>query len=351
MKNNNKQSLTRFKGLFWRKDSRYIWANIGSKCVSMKTTDPLIARDRREYMLAQAGSGVQSISVDAFFLEFKRWYKSRVVDRTFLSETGRINQFLKYARPQLLHDITYRKIDDFLIHKAETVSASTLKHYRISLNVFLGYAVKRGYMQSNPVQKVPVPKVETRRRFYFSREQIDVMLANANKELKTFLMVALYTGMRFSELLDLQFKAIDFDRRVLYIDKEKSKRYRTIPMHKKLVSYLKKLPYSSGYVIRRKDGKRYKEGMKTAFRALIRRINEDEALPDIAIPKGTMFHALRHSCASWLVMSGVDIYTVMHILGHSSVTTTQIYSHVNTDHLLDAIDKFDFKKRSKKRSA
>ncbi|RUA17837.1 MAG: hypothetical protein DSY55_01355 [Clostridia bacterium] len=52
-----------------------------------------------------------------------------------------------------------------------------------------------------------------------------------------------------------------------------------------------------------------------------------------------VFHSLRHTCASWLVMSGVDLYVVKEILGHASITMTERYSHLRPGHLRSAMDK------------
>lgn len=175
------------------------------------------------------------------------------------------------------------------------------------------------------------------------------MLEYAPPHMRTFILMALYTGMRLSELLRCEWKHIDFEKGVIYVDKAKSKHYRIIPLNEALKAHLRDIRRKSGHVVARHDGKAFesREGAKKAFKNIIKRINEDperikKKLPKIDIPTGTLFHAFRHSCASWLIMSGADVYAVKEILGHQDLKTTQIYTHVTQDHLKRAMDKMSF---------
>lgn len=148
---------------------------------------------------------------------------------------------------------------------------------------------------------------------------------------------ALLTGMRRSELFNLEWSDIDFRNRAITVNNKEdwhTKNYepRTIPMNDFLYGILIKLPHhiSSSYVFFKPDGSRFRD-----IGARFKRVLKRAGLPDIR------FHDLRHTFASHLVMAGVDLPTVQKLLGHRDIKTTMRYAHLASDHLRSAVERLD----------
>lgn len=154
------------------------------------------------------------------------------------------------------------------------------------------------------------------REVYLTREQVDALAKAAQEPLRTAILIAAYTGMRASELRRAVPAA---DRRSVVVpDGKATGKSRTIPVPGRIRRAVAALPLQATY-----------SEMEWAFRAA----REAAGLPHVR------FHDLRHTCASWLVNAGVDLYTVGAILGHTAPATTARYSHLATATLAAAMRK------------
>jgi integrase len=105
---------------------------------------------------------------------------------------------------------------------------------------------------------------------------------------------------------------------------------RTVPLSERAIRILVGKTRDSCYVFPGADGKRLNGGsLSRRFKKFARKCG---------LPEGIHFHSLRHTGASWLVQSGVPLYSVQKILGHSSPIVTQIYSHLAEEHLHKAVE-------------
>lgn len=142
--------------------------------------------------------------------------------------------------------------------------------------------------------------------------------------------------MRKSELLNLQWKDVDFRRRKILIRNKPfwtpKSREREIPMGEKVCNLLEGMERGGpeDFVFPGPDG----GPLKRKLRRDLMRVTKRCGFPDV-----TKLHSLRHTFASHLVMSGVDLPTVQKLLGHADIQTTMIYAHLMPDHLASAVDK------------
>lgn len=142
--------------------------------------------------------------------------------------------------------------------------------------------------------------------------------------------LTLYTGMRISEIRNLKWSDIgDLSIRVNSKGKEKY-----IPLSQKAKTLIRSIERSSEYVFPNKGGNPFRSDyLSKKFKEFIRKAKLND---------NYSFHTLRHSFASHLVMNAVSIYKVSKLLGHSSVTTTQIYAHLSPESLEDVMDKLGY---------
>ena len=148
--------------------------------------------------------------------------------------------------------------------------------------------------------------------------------------------------MRKSELENLEWADIELDRRKIKVRRkdswEPTTGEREIPLNQGIYDLLKSLKsrndrgLKSNFVFPHRDGGRIKEKL---------RLGLIKAAEKAGIKDLTGLHSLRHTCASHLVMNGVDLPTVQKLMGHSNIETTMVYSHPAPDHLADAVEKLE----------
>ena len=166
---------------------------------------------------------------------------------------------------------------------------------------------------------------------------------------KDVVVFAFYTGMRLDEIVNLRWKNIDLKNRVITVGDEsfttKGRNQRFIPINDALTSVIslrerKRKIFSIKHTDDNRDFVFCKsDGSKFTGDYFSRRFKR--ACKSAGIDKSIHFHSLRHSFASNLVQKGTPLYTIKELLGHASVSTTEIYSHLNMDSLREAIEKLD----------
>lgn len=147
-------------------------------------------------------------------------------------------------------------------------------------------------------------------------EQVRALADAASEPVRAAIWVGLLTGCRRGEVCKIRSEDIGADVIRIEAGNTKTLRYREVPIVPALRPWLAYLPLPITF-----------EGVKSG----VRRAREKAGLPGIG------FHVLRHSCASILLASGADLYTISKILGHSSVQVTQRYSHMQTSAQRDAL--------------
>jgi integrase len=209
-------------------------------------------------------------------------------------------------------------------------AVSTVNRYLAVLRAAYSLAVRSGKADKNPVKQVKMLKEENERCRCLTAEEEERLLKVMPEEWQPLFIIALNTGLRKSELLDLLWADVDFQRRLIQVRKSKSKKKRFVPMRPVVFDLLKSLPrmINNEYVFYgHLKGQRLKDVPK-----------EWEIWLAEAGVKDFRWHDLRHTFASRLVSSGVPLYAVQVLLGHSSIKVTERYSHLEPDYLGQAIN-------------
>jgi integrase len=193
-------------------------------------------------------------------------------------------------------------------------------------------AMAWGKALSNPVTHVKPLQVNNRRLRYLSHEEKARLLEVADEDLRPLLITALHTGLRRSELFHLTWQDIDFKQGIIRVVHTKNGERREIPMTDTLRDTLRQIPryVDSACVFPGKTGRGLVDIRKRFHRAL----------RDAGID-GFVFHDLRHTFASHLVMAGVDLVTMKEFLGHKDLKMTLRYAHLAPDYKRAAISRLD----------
>ena len=257
--------------------------------------------------------------------------------------------------------ITYRQIQSFILDLSKDgvnqttgkgLSQKTQKHYITFISDVMKYAIKCGYISSNPCKDISVVKTEKKEKDIYSLEELQTLLQKINEkadtDYKLFFSLLAYCGIRRGEALGLEYKDVDFKNNTItirrtsnysvekgvYTDTPKTtSSYRNLQLQPFMIELIKKM---------QEDRKRQSEKLgdlwvendrlfitwngkpmhpNTPY-TWLQRFCESEGISF----KG--LHSFRHSVATHAITNGVDIKTVSSVLGHSQTSTTlNIYTH------------------------
>lgn len=248
--------------------------------------------------------------------------------RSYRSDKINIKTLNKHFAGKYLHEVTPYMVERFKGERAKEVSGATVNRNLACLKCMFNKAISWGkFSGKNPVKDIKFFKEQPRLRF-LEKEDIDKLLLNCSEHLKPIVILALHTGMRKGEILNLKWHDIDFNRGIIYLYQTKSGE-RQIRMNDEVKTTLIRIPKhpESFYIFCNKDGRPYGDIKKSFFTA-----SKKAGIINFR------FHDLRHTFASHLVMSGVDLNTVRELLGHKTLDMTLRYSHLSPDHQKRAVD-------------
>jgi integrase len=237
-------------------------------------------------------------------------------------------------------DLTVHDIDKLRAKmEKDGKSPQTVKHILTLVKRLLNFALRKGYVESLPGRlHIVMPTVDNKVTENLTREQAQKLLQALDEEpdqvLASLVRLALFTGMRRSALLHLQWDDLDFERGFITLRGDVAKKQKTeiIPMNEQAKAILGELPRTrSPYVF----SGRYDDKPRSNISPILKRVRGKAGLPDTFRP----LHGLRHSFASWLASSGkVSMYELQKLLTHSSPQMTQRYAHLHDDALRKASD-------------
>lgn len=197
---------------------------------------------------------------------------------------------------------------------------------------------KWGWSCVNPVSDVEKEELDNARDRWIENEEERRLLLASPQWLRDIIGFAVNTGLRRGEILNLIWKHVSFERRTIYIGKQKNKGKNELPLNdyalKVLFARKRVVPSTSGngFVFCTKDGKRLDgDNVGRAFRKATKRAE----IEDIR------FHDLRHTFATRMAHAGVDIYKIQRRMRHKTESMTRRYAHHNVESLRDGVESLD----------
>lgn len=236
-----------------------------------------------------------------------------------------------FGPDRALDTITTNDIDEYVKHlRKKGNSSATINRKLASLSALFTDAVERdGCIKKPRIIRQPEP---THRIRYLTPEEEQMLLSLLRQWTQVAVMEAVVvlidTGMRVGELLAMHFKDIDLRENIISIWQNKGDLPRSIPMTARVREIIeRRCDRSRGLVffdLSRETLRYYWDRARSAMD-----LDDDQQF----VP-----HSLRHTCATRLVQAGVSLFVVQKILGHSSITVTERYSHLSQRDLRSAID-------------
>ena len=283
----------------------------------------------KNYLKLERGLSINSIESYEFDL---------IQLRNFITENS-INESPKKCSSSTVKRYLYKNFSNKK-SRSQARSISALKS-------FFNYLLFEGEINSSPLNDIESPKIENKLPEVLSEDEVKRLISsiNLNTEFgqrnKTIIEVLYGTGIRVSELTELKLSNIFFNESILKVT-GKGNKERFVPLGKiasiEIKKYLNdrdKLKINSKFsdiLFLNKYGRQLTRSM------IFKVINDSSK--NAKIDKKISPHTLRHSYATHLLKNGADLRTIQLILGHESITTTEIYTHLDTFHLEDVLKKY-----------
>lgn len=261
-----------------------------------------------------------------------------------------VEQHLKWWDEQLgnrqLTDVTAKEIAecrDRLLkeptHQNKNRAPATVVRYLSSLSSLFETAIKEWHwIEKNPVKLIRKPTVSNARTRFLTEEECKKLLAcckeSRNPYLYSIVVIALSTGMRRGEILGMRWQDVDFEKKLVVLPKTKNGSIRYVPIVGIAHQVLRTLADEetildpSHHVFPSLNLERYLD-IRTAWLFALKR----------AGITNFNFHDLRHSCASFLAMSGATQRDIAEILGHRDLRMTHRYSHLTQSHIAETLER------------
>lgn len=254
------------------------------------------------------------------------WYNQYVtsLQRTAAPNTWRryhyalADFFQRHREKHRSEDFHRWDISDFKEDRLrEGIAPTTVNLELRILRAFWNWLIERELASYNPAAKQKGVKVPEKRPRGLGRDVVDKLLSVCiSTRDKLVILLPLTTGMRGIELARLRWIDIDWENNMIHLDGERTKtgKSRSLPLREDVKKLLAEFTAKRVYVFPSRTGDPRK--LQTAFNGIVRRAE--------LYPKPTL-HALRHTFATLLLRSGLDIYSVQKLMGHTQISTTTIY--------------------------
>jgi len=281
------------------------------------------------------------------FIDYLFVHRS-LAENTITSYKNDVLKFIAYIEDKNIsvEEVSYDLIVEFLMsRKKEGIKPSTISRNLISIKLFFKYLLKIRLINKNPSENIDSPRLWKPLPKNLDEKQVDSLLSvkgNKFNEVRNHAILELLysSGLRVSEAVNLKLNDIDFARNMLSC-MGKGNKERIVPIGGFAIESIEKY-LNERRKIMRFDSESYlfvsstgKKITRTALWYAVKKIAKQVALGAKTHP-----HVLRHSFATHLLEHGADLRTVQEMLGHSDISTTQIYTHVDKNRLKTIHAKF-----------
>ena len=239
-------------------------------------------------------------------------------------------------------------VQRFLYEEAKEVEARSQARRISGLKSFFNFLIFEGYRKNSPIDLIESPKLGRKLPTVLSLSEIErlldcIDLSHAQGHRNRAIIETLYgSGLRVSELVDLKISDLYFDENMMLIN-GKGDKQRLVPLGafaKKFIQlYIDNIRVLNKISNEDRDSLFLNRNGKKLTRAMIFTIVRQLGQV-VGIEKKISPHTFRHSFATHLLENGADLRTIQTLMGHESITTTEVYMHLDTQHLSQVLKDF-----------
>ncbi len=304
-----------------------------------------MARTTKLQQLRKGGSPAKSApATDSVFKDFLQYLRSEchLADNTVSAYSRDMKRFVAWLEGRSLRKLKIGDLVDYVecLYQEELAPASISRNV-VALRTFFKYLQLEGVVRDNPAELLATQKMWQRVPGTLSRRQVDAFLAAPKKSDrywqrdKAILEVLYATGCRASEVCSLRLQDVSLDQRQIRCEGKGGKQ-RIVPLGGQAIVAIKRyLSELRGDLFGKGSGSEQlflSRSGNPLDRVQLWRLVKQYALR-AGIDKDISPHSLRHSFATHLLAGGADLRLVQEMLGHASIQTTQIYTHVEHSRL------------------
>ena len=282
------------------------------------------------------------------FLKIERGLSFHTI-QNYLRDVKKLISFLekeyKHSSPI---EINEEVIQKFVYEIAKEISPRSQARIISGLRSYFDYLIFENYRESNPTDLIEAPKIGVKLPDTLSEQEINSLisaidLSKGEGERNKAMLETMYScGLRVSELIHLKISDLFFDEGFIKIV-GKGNKERFVPIHfraqKYIIMYMNEirtlLSIKKGF----EDTLFLNRRGKSLSRQMIFMILKDLAIK-INLNKKISPHTFRHSFATHLLKNGADLRAIQQMLGHESITTTEVYVHLDTSYLKKIVEKY-----------
>lgn len=285
-------------------------------------------------------------------------FEKGLSDNTFMAYKQDLNKLIAYADKNNINvmQFTSEDLHSFICQLEMNHKMTSRSQARIlsGIRSFYHYLMLTHKIEKNPTEVIDMPYWGTRLPIYLTLEEIDRIIATVDlstlegQRNRTILEILYSCGLRVSELVNLKISDLFLDEEYVMVT-GKGNKQRLVPLSKSVIAEIKKylldryqLPAKRGeedILFLNRFGKRLTRVM---IFYIIKKHAEMADIKKIISP-----HSFRHSFATHLLEGGADLRIIQELLGHESITTTEIYTHMDMDYLRSEILRFHPRNRDR----
>jgi integrase/recombinase XerD len=279
------------------------------------------------------------------YLKIERGFSVNSIS-SYNEDISKFNKFINSSKSPL--EVSSDDIKEFLQNISKGLNSSSQSRIISGLRSFFDFLIFEKYISQNPLRLIDSPKISRKLPDTLSVEEIDLLISNLDLskeqgERNLAIIELLYgCGIRVSELVDLKISDLFFNENFIKVT-GKGNKQRLIPIgnitKQNVTNYLqnsrnkiKVVSTFNDHVFLNRRGKNLTRAMIfTIVKKLAEKANFSKSISP---------HTFRHSFATHLLENGADLRTIQQLLGHESITTTEIYMHLDNKYLSEALNKF-----------
>tara|TARA_B100001013_G_scaffold203160_1_gene123110 strand:- start:1090 stop:2001 length:912 start_codon:yes stop_codon:yes gene_type:complete len=289
-----------------------------------------------DYLTVQKGSSPHT--VEAYRNDLDQLFKS----------LG--NKPTKKERVPDWSSVTSTFLSDYLVNlRDRDYAPSTIGRKIASIKSFFGFLIEEGEIELDPTETLTIPRRGRALPKLLSEQEVSRLLqaplrSNSSETLRDIAMIELLyaSGLRVSEMIDLNLRDLNLSERYVRC-LGKGNRERIVPLYENAIDVLDKyIKYNRPKLLNQRNGreqalflnKRGERITRQGFWLLLKHHGIKAGIPNDITP-----HMLRHSFATHLLRGGASLRNVQDLLGHASISTTQIYTHLTNENIKEEYDR------------
>ena len=322
----------------YRYRGRLIWEKVGAESEGYSPRLAFNVRNERIHAIRHGKELPEFLKPKPPFFrdmmtKYLKWAETNKADGGAKDRQRYKSHLEKFLGHRRLNEISAFDLENlkFSLQK-KGLAAATVKHVLVLVRQVYNKASKWGvYLGSNPVLDVKLPRLNNARDRFLTRQEADLLLNELRKvsqQVHDISLLSLHSGLRLGEIANLKGRDVNLESRIISVTNPKNDEPRKVPMteavYRMFLSYMPIEPEE--LIFKDQHGSKIKE-VSTTFRRVTQRLGLNDGIQDRRYR--IVFHSLRHSYASYLLLEGEDILTVQKLLGHKTLEMVKRYAHID----------------------